>query len=144
MPPPPGMKGFGNDVIYVPGFYERAKPRARAELYGGHSQSSSSVKAGEGGPAVVQLVEGMTERCYDEEALKDINGETLQSVDGIKEGEAMVNNCEDVEATLQPTQGIQQILDSLSSLSSPINAPNDGKLIRKPKFQCQIRSQRLI
>ena len=32
----------------------------------------------------------------------------------------------DVEATLQLIQGVQQISDTLSSLSSPINAPNAG------------------
>nr|POE85138.1 hypothetical protein CFP56_55364 [Quercus suber] len=80
----------------------------------------------EGGLVVVKPAEGMTERCATGEALKNIDAETLQSVDGIKEGEALESSCVDVEAELQPFQGIQQILDSLSSLSPPINAPNDG------------------
>nr|POF24769.1 hypothetical protein CFP56_56626 [Quercus suber] len=80
----------------------------------------------EGGPVVVKPAEGMTERCATCEALKNIDAETLQSVDGIKEGEALESSCVDVGAKLQPFQGIQQILDSLSSLSPSFNAPNDG------------------
>ena len=79
----------GKDVIYVLGFYEQAKPRAGAKFHGVQSQSSSSVRVGEGGSVVVQPAEGMTERCADGEALKNIDGEALQSVDGIKEGEAL-------------------------------------------------------
>nr|POE87198.1 hypothetical protein CFP56_33083 [Quercus suber] len=83
-------------------------------------------RVGEGGPVLVKPAEGMTEGCAAGEALKNIDVETLQFVDGIKEGEALESSCVDVEAELQPFQGIQQILYSLSKLSPPINAPNDG------------------
>ena len=44
----------GKDVIYVLGFYERAKPRAGAKFHGVQSELSSSVRVGEGGLVVVQ------------------------------------------------------------------------------------------
>ena len=45
---------------------------------------------------MVQPAERVIERCVD--------GEALKSIDGIKEGEALNNNCEDVEGTLQPNR----------------------------------------
>ena len=107
----------GKDVIYILGYYERSKPRARVEFHGVQSQSSSLVRAGEGGSlVVVQSVERVIERSVD--------GEALMSVDGIREGEALNNNCVDMEGTLQPNQEDELILDSISTLSPPINAPN--------------------
>nr|POF20992.1 hypothetical protein CFP56_40013 [Quercus suber] len=83
------------------------KPRTCVEFHGVQQQSSSSVRAGEGGgPVVVQAAqpaERVIERCVD--------GETLKSIDGIKEGEALNDNCGDVEGTLQPNQISQLISD---------------------------------
>ena len=78
-------------------YYERSKPRTCVEFHGVQQQSSSSVRAGEGGgPVVAQPAERVIERCVD--------GEALKSIDGIKEGEALNNNCGDVEGTLQPNR----------------------------------------
>ena len=52
---------------------------------------------------MAQPAERVTERC--------VNGEALKSIDGIKEGEALNNNCGDVEGTLQPNQVNQLISD---------------------------------
>ncbi|KAL0008578.1 hypothetical protein SO802_010080 [Lithocarpus litseifolius] len=68
----------------------------------------------------------MTEGGDDGEALTSIDGETLQAVDGIKEGEAQEINCVEVANTLQPIQGMQQISDSLLP---PINTPNNEGII---------------
>ncbi|KAL0014215.1 hypothetical protein SO802_001284 [Lithocarpus litseifolius] len=115
----------GKDVIYVPGIYERAKPRARAEFHSIPTQSSSSVRIGERVPAAVQPAEGMTEGV-EGEAFNSVDGETLQTVDGVKEGEVLEINCVEVADTLQTTQGMQQFSDPLSP---PINAPNNGGVI---------------
>lgn len=69
----------------------------------------------------MQPVKGMTEGGDDE---------SLQTIEGIKEGEAQENNCVTMVDTLQPIQGIQQILDSLLS---PINAPNNKGVILESK-----------
>uniref|UniRef100_A0A7N2LC90 Uncharacterized protein n=1 Tax=Quercus lobata TaxID=97700 RepID=A0A7N2LC90_QUELO len=105
------------DVIYTPCYYKHSKPRARAKFHGVQSQSSSSVRAGEdGSPMVVQPAKRVTK--------KSVDGEAFKSIDGIKKGEALNNNCVDVKGTLQPNQEEQQISDSISTLSPPINAPN--------------------
>lgn len=70
----------------------------------------------------MQPAEGMT---------KGDDDETLQTVEGNKEGEAQENNCVAVADTLQPIQGIQQISDSLLS---PINAPNNEGVILESKI----------
>nr|POE70106.1 hypothetical protein CFP56_23656 [Quercus suber] len=58
-------------------------------------------KVGEGNLVVVKPAEGMTEECVAGKALKNTDVETLQSVDGIKEGEALEGSCVDMEAKLQ-------------------------------------------
>ena len=111
----------GKDVIYAPGYYKCLKPRARAKFHGVQSQSSSSVRAGEdGSPMVVQPAKRVTK--------KSVDGEAFKSIDGIKKGEALNNNCADVEGTLQLNQEEQQISDSISTLSPPINAPNSKEV----------------
>ena len=59
-------------------------------------------------------------------ALQNINGETLQTVEGNKEGDAQENYCVEVADTLQPIQGIKHISDSLLP---PINAPNNEEVV---------------
>ena len=55
------------------------------------------MRAGEGGgPVMAQPAERVIERCVD--------GEALKSIDGIKEGEALNNNCGDMEGMLQPNR----------------------------------------
>lgn len=98
-----------------------------AQFHDVQLQSRTSVREREGGSVVVmQLAEGMTEGGDDDVALMAIDGETLQTVEGNKEGEAQEKNCVAVADTLQPIQGIQQISDSLLS---PINAPNNEGVI---------------
>ena len=97
-----------------------------AQSHGVQSQLSSSVREGEGGSVEVQPAEGMTEGGDVDVALQNINGETLQTVEGNKEGEAQGNYCVEVGDTLQPVQGIQHISDSLFPL---INAPNNEEVI---------------
>nr|POF23019.1 hypothetical protein CFP56_15504 [Quercus suber] len=93
-----------------------------AQFHGVQSQSSTSVRKREGGSVVVQPTEGMTKGGDDDVALKIIDGETLQTIEGNKVGEAQEINCVEVVDTLQPIQGIQKISDSLLP---PINAPNN-------------------
>nr|POF06749.1 hypothetical protein CFP56_50673 [Quercus suber] len=102
-----------------------------AQFHGVQPQSSASVREGEGGSMVVQPAEGMTEGGDDDVALKTIDGETLQTVEGNKEGEGQEINCVEVADTLQPIQGIQQLLDSLLP---PINAPNNEGVIFESEF----------
>ena len=56
-----------------------------AQSHGVQSQLSSSVREGEGGSVEVQPVEGMIEGGDDDVALQNINGETLQIVEGNKD-----------------------------------------------------------
>ena len=56
-----------------------------AQSHGVQSQLSSSVREGEGGSVEVQPAKGITERGDDDVALQNINGETLQIVEGNKD-----------------------------------------------------------
>ena len=56
-----------------------------AQSHGVQSQLSSSVREGEGGSVEVQPAEGMIEGGDDDVALQNINGETLQIVEGNKD-----------------------------------------------------------
>ena len=97
-----------------------------AQSHGVQSQLSSSVREGKGGSMEVQPAEGMIEGDDDDVALQNINGETLQTVEGNKESEAQENYCVEVADTLQPIQGIQHSSDSLLP---PINAPNNEEVV---------------
>ena len=64
---------------------------------------------------------------------KSVDGEAFKNIDGIKKGEALNNNCADVEGTLQPNQEDQQISNSISTLLPPINAPNSKEVNMESK-----------
>ena len=101
----------GKDVIYVPGYYEKRKPKARASPQGLHAQPSSSEgRAENGGLVEEQTMEMVTE--FIAVGIDDINvGEPLKSTN-MEEGEALLSDWD-----TQPNP------DSISSKSHPINAP---------------------